>query len=232
MPWGTVAAGVAPAVIGHFLGNGGGGEQVQRTPAMTPEQEQLFEQLIQQMGEPVEPHPGQVEALELLRGMTPPAQVDPRVTEDYFREAIEEPATRHFREQILPGIGEQFAGPGTYWGGARARAQREAGEDLARTLTEQRAQLRHADEQARFQQQLAAQQAQMGLAGQMHEMAGAPWQQQMQQHQMAQALLGISPEHIYFHEPQPHPLAQILGQAGQLYAGHRARQDWADLMGR
>lgn len=41
---------------------------------------------------------------------------------EYFQKSIAGPAREQFREETAPGIREEFAGPGTFWGTARAGA--------------------------------------------------------------------------------------------------------------
>ena len=50
--------------------------------------------------------------------------------EEYFRTAIEAPAQKRLEEVTLPGVREAYVGPGTFWGGERAEAERRAGTDV------------------------------------------------------------------------------------------------------
>lgn len=54
--------------------------------------------------------------------------------EEYFRTSIEAPAQKRLEEVTLPGVREAFVGPGTFWGGERAGAERRAGTDLDAVL--------------------------------------------------------------------------------------------------
>jgi len=50
--------------------------------------------------------------------------------EEYFRTSIEAPAQKRLEEVTLPGVREAYVGPGTFWGGERAEAERRAGTDV------------------------------------------------------------------------------------------------------
>ena len=70
----------------------------------------------------------------------------PEQEEELFREGIEAPALKRFRQETVPLIGESFAGPG-FFGSARAQEQVRAGEDLASGLETERQGLRRETEQ-------------------------------------------------------------------------------------
>lgn len=57
---------------------------------------------------------------------------------DFFSQTFREPATKRFSEETLPGIAEDFAGPG-FFGSSRSQAQTRARTDLADTLNTQEA---------------------------------------------------------------------------------------------
>lgn len=61
--------------------------------------------------------------------------------EEYFRTAIEAPAQKRLEEVTLPGVREAYVGPGTFWGGERAEAERRAGTDVDMMLAAVRGEL-------------------------------------------------------------------------------------------
>ena len=54
-----------------------------------------------------------------------------KVSEEYFQKTVAGPAGRTFREEIVPTVQEQFVGPGTFWGGAKAESVEREGMRLA-----------------------------------------------------------------------------------------------------
>lgn len=64
-----------------------------------------------------------------------------RVSEEYFQKTVAGPATRTFREEIAPTIGEGFVGPGTFWGGAKGEAVEREGMRLAEGIAAARGQM-------------------------------------------------------------------------------------------
>lgn len=69
----------------------------------------------------------------------------PEQEADIFKEGIETPALRRFREETTPLIDESFAGPG-FFGSARAQERVRAGESLAANLETERSNLRRETE--------------------------------------------------------------------------------------
>lgn len=61
--------------------------------------------------------------------------------EEYFKSNIYDPMLKRYKEDIQPLVEEQYAGPGGYWGSARAEAVRKGYRDLTDTLTGERARL-------------------------------------------------------------------------------------------
>ena len=57
-----------------------------------------------------------------------------------FRETVELPIWQQYEEEILPQIQQSFAGPGTFWGSDRARAETGAADEIARYLAANRSQ--------------------------------------------------------------------------------------------
>jgi len=54
-----------------------------------------------------------------------------QVSDEYFQKTVAGPAARTFREEIVPTVQEQFVGPGTFWGGAKAESVEREGMRLA-----------------------------------------------------------------------------------------------------
>lgn len=58
-----------------------------------------------------------------------------------FETGIAGPTRRTFQEETAPAIREEFAGPGTYWGTARANKVSDEGRRVEQNLVEQRARM-------------------------------------------------------------------------------------------
>ena len=108
-------------------------------------------------------HPGQE---EVMRELTPAMK---QIITDYmsgnaiadalaradttFRETVELPIWEQYEKEILPQIQKSFAGPGTFWGSDRARAETGAADDIAKYLAANRSQyIAQAEEAARARQ--------------------------------------------------------------------------------
>ena len=78
--------------------------------------------------------------------------------EEYFSTAIAGPLRRAFERETLPGIGEAFVGPGTYWGTARAGKEVAGRERMEEDVAAKRAELA-------YQTQLQALQAALAYLG-------------------------------------------------------------------
>ena len=76
----------------------------------------------------------------LLAGETGAKPLGAQDVEDYFSEAIYKPTMKTFREDVVPGIAESFAGPG-FFGSARSQEQAKAYQDVGEHLGTQRAAL-------------------------------------------------------------------------------------------
>lgn len=74
----------------------------------------------------------------LLTGKTGAKPMDSGDVEDYFKGAIYDPTMQSLEEDVLPGIDEDFAGPG-FWGSARSQEKVSARQGTADTLNAQRA---------------------------------------------------------------------------------------------
>ena len=71
-------------------------------------------------------------------------------------EALEAPQRRQFQEVTLPRVKEAYGGSGSYWGGARAKAETRAGESFEEQLAAQRAQVLMGQQQGATQNLLSA----------------------------------------------------------------------------
>jgi len=67
-------------------------------------------------------------ALRSALSGVPTAGWSPAETESYIAKALRAPAERTWSEEVLPEIKSAYRGPGTYWGGARAKAVSRARE--------------------------------------------------------------------------------------------------------
>jgi len=90
---------------------------------------------------------GEQVSSELAR---PAFEITPETTEQYYQQAIRDPAMRQWEQFTQPGINEEFVGAG-YWGTARAQEQMRARENLSTELGRARADLYYKDEQDRRQ---------------------------------------------------------------------------------
>ena len=69
------------------------------------------------------------EAIDAMKGA-----MSGKVSEDYFRNTIVNPAMKTFERDIAPKLREESVGPGTYWGGARAENVGRGYSDLADSI--------------------------------------------------------------------------------------------------
>lgn len=76
----------------------------------------------------------------LLAGETGAKPLGAQDVEDYFKGAIYDPTMKTFREDVVPGIAESFAGPG-FFGSARSQEQSKAYKDVGERLGAQRTSL-------------------------------------------------------------------------------------------
>ncbi len=83
----------------------------------------------------------------ILEGRTGAQPYTPESVAKAFSTMYEAPARKEYAEETLPAIQESYAGPG-YWGGARARAVMEGGQDLADWLGTKRGGMEWEAEQA------------------------------------------------------------------------------------
>jgi len=75
---------------------------------------------------------------KLLRGEMGAQPITPEDEQAYFGRAVRDPRMKEFQQEELPGIREEFAGPG-YWGSARAGEVAEAYGDVGDWLGTERA---------------------------------------------------------------------------------------------
>jgi len=75
--------------------------------------------------------------------------------EQYFQEAVYDPAIRQFQEETLPAISRKFA-PSGFYSSERLRADERSREDLIQSLTAARAQTGYEAYQSNIENQLAA----------------------------------------------------------------------------
>jgi hypothetical protein len=75
--------------------------------------------------------------------------------QEYFEQTVQEPMMESFREDIIPGIRQQYA-PSGYWSGHRVKAEEEAMEDLIDSLTRERTRMSYEAEQSALDRALQA----------------------------------------------------------------------------
>lgn len=64
-----------------------------------------------------------------------------KVSEEYWKNTVAAPAMKTFTEDIAPAIREEFVGPGTFWGGARAEGVAKGASNVADSLAAARGQM-------------------------------------------------------------------------------------------
>jgi hypothetical protein len=64
-----------------------------------------------------------------------------KVSEEYWKNTVAAPAMKTFTEDIAPAIREEFVGPGTFWGGAKAEGVAKGASNLADSLAAARGQM-------------------------------------------------------------------------------------------
>ncbi len=82
-----------------------------------------------------------------------------------FLEAQRTTQTRRFEQDVIPGIREAYRGPGTYWGGVRAKAEERARTDFETQLSASEQESRLWARQYGIELEEAAKNRQMGAAG-------------------------------------------------------------------
>jgi len=139
--WVPLLAGLAGLFAGSALSKKKE-PQVVTQPALHPGQEEVMKELTPAMKQIIADYmSGNAIADALARADT------------VFRETVELPIWQQYEEEILPQIKQSFAGPGTFWGSDRARAETGAADDIAKYLAANRSQyIAQAEEAARARQ--------------------------------------------------------------------------------
>ena len=139
--WMPLLAGLAGLFIGNSMSNRKEPEVVTQ-PALHPEQEEVMKELTPAMKKIVADYmSGNAIADAIARADTT------------FTESVETPMWNQYQNQILPQIQKSFAGPGTFWGSDRARAETGSMEEIARQLAANRSQyISQAEDVARAHQ--------------------------------------------------------------------------------
>ena len=107
--------------IGNWLF--GTPSKMETMPSQSPEQQQLMKQIMPVMEKFLLDYgTGNAMAEALARADTT------------FRETVETPMWEQYEKQVLPHIQQSFAGPGTFWGSDRARAETNSALDIAAQL--------------------------------------------------------------------------------------------------
>ena len=139
--WVPLLAGLAGLIAGSSIGKKKE-PQVVTQPALHPGQEEVMKELTPAMKQIIADYmSGNAIADALARADTT------------FRETVELPIWEQYEKEILPQIQKSFAGPGTFWGSDRARAETGAADDIAKYLAANRSQyIAQAEEAARARQ--------------------------------------------------------------------------------
>ncbi len=138
-------AAIGGAILGSSVGKKKEPEkepEVVTKPALHPEQEEVMRELTPAMKQIVADYgSGNAIAEAISRaGAT-------------FTKSVETPMWNQYQNQILPQIQKSFAGPGTFWGSDRARAETGSMDEIASYLAANRSQyIAQAEEAARAHQ--------------------------------------------------------------------------------
>lgn len=141
--WVPLLAGLAGLFAGSALSSNRRREpEVVTQPALHPGQEEVMKELTPAMKQIIADYmSGNAIADALARADTT------------FRETVELPIWEQYEKEILPQIQKSFAGPGTFWGSDRARAETGAADEIAKYLAANRSQyIAQAEEAARARQ--------------------------------------------------------------------------------
>ena len=139
--WVPLLAGLAGLFAGSAMSKKKEPEVVTQ-PALHPEQEEVMKELTPAMKKIVADYmSGNAIADAIARADTT------------FTESVETPMWNQYQNQILPQIQKSFAGPGTFWGSDRARAETGSMEEIAKQLAANRSQyISQAEDAARAHQ--------------------------------------------------------------------------------
>ena len=111
--------------IGNWLF--GTPNKIETMPSQSQEQQQVMRQLMPAMEQIIANYgSGNAMADALARADTT------------FRDTVETPMWEQYEKQILPQIQQSFAGPGTFWGSDRAKAETNLAQDIASQLAASR----------------------------------------------------------------------------------------------
>lgn len=120
--WVPILAGLAGLFAGSAMGRNKE-PQVVTQPALHPGQEEVMNELTPLMKQIIADYAsGNAIADAIARADTT------------FTESVETPMWNQYQTQILPQIQKSFAGPGTFWGSDRARAETGSMEEIAKQL--------------------------------------------------------------------------------------------------
>ena len=137
-PWGAAGGGILGLLsgFGGAKGQKGGFEQLQN---MSPEQQQLLEQIMQMLGPEGQLGQGNEQAMQyLMQLLNPDSAAQQRFAQPYMNQ---------FNQQTVPGLAERFAGAGAQGGALSSsgfgQALGSAGSDLQTKLAGLKSQLQH-----------------------------------------------------------------------------------------
>lgn len=219
--------------------------RMMREPLLTGRQEQLMQALMGDITgrigevpegyrramevaqEAIGPSPEIEQAISRALAGEPAAEYSPEAAEQYFREAVQAPMEREAERQRHE-VAEEFAGPGTFWGGARMGAQADVQRGLEEALMGERARVMMGERDAQRQAQEAAQQralqalgpamqyqmAPMDMATQLAQLATGQEQLRQLPWQAGMGLLQIPEELMYWQEGREGIVPQLAQLAG------------------
>jgi|LSQX01.2.fsa_nt_gb hypothetical protein len=125
--WMPLLAGLGGLLIGSSIGKKKEPEVVTQ-PALHPGQEEVMGELTSAMKKIIADYgSGNAMADALARA------------DRVFRETVELPIWEQYETIMLPQVQQSFAGPGTFWGSDRARAETNLAQDIASQLASSRA---------------------------------------------------------------------------------------------
>lgn len=202
---------------------------VKQLPTMSPEQQQLFKDLLGNMSERfqqggfdiTEQKPfqsGQEALMGLLGGF------NPQRTTEAFQQQVANPAIQQFQQEIAPAIQERGTSAGFRQSGDVQRDLSRAGTQLQSNLAGELSGRLAQGEQQGAAQQLAALQSALGYAQ-------APQSSQLAEYGPILQALGINPYTMYEQQGKASPFSGILGAAGGIFGGGLAAGGLSQLSG-
>jgi len=135
--------------------------EIKQVPKYTEEQNELMKQLTGFYGDMMGSEDAQSALARLFSGK-PSTEINPEVTEQFYKESIYDPAMKNWEQEILPSMQEKMGK--NYWSSARSKAITDAEGDLHSGLRQQHGNLLYQDEQMRRQLEESALQRLMGAA--------------------------------------------------------------------